>query len=106
MKIGTIKLGMRQAELNLKDIVYFEADVNYTKIHMASGRTNVISYTLKKIEKRLGGLPTFCRVHRSFIINMDYIKTIQPTEILLKNKQTVLFSRRCRKQNLEKLLNI
>lgn len=106
MKTETIKFGIRQEELNPNEIVCFEADVNYTKIHFASGRTNVVAFTLKNIENQLNPHKTFCRVHKSFIVNVNYIKAVRETEILLKNKQKVSLSRRRRKANLSMLLNL
>lgn len=106
MKTSTIKFGIRQEELNPNEIVFFEADVNYTKIHFASGRTNTVAFTLKNIENQLNPHKTFCRVHKSYIVNLEYVKAVEETQVLLKNKQKVLLSRRRRKQNLGRLMSV
>jgi two-component system LytT family response regulator len=58
---------------NLSDIVYLEAQSNYTFIHFLSEPKLVASRTLKEFEDLLPG-DTFFRAHHSFIINLHYIK--------------------------------
>lgn len=55
----------------LKEILFLEAESNYTTIHTQSGRY-VYSLVLKKIEALL---PTelFVRIHRSFVININAV---------------------------------
>ncbi|WP_420600924.1 LytR/AlgR family response regulator transcription factor [Flagellimonas sp.] len=55
----------------LKEILFLEAESNYTTIHTQCGRF-VYSMVLKKIE---GLLPSdfFLRVHRSFVVNMEAV---------------------------------
>ena len=56
-----------------KEITYLEADINYTIFHMNDGKKIISSFTLKKYEtdSRLAG---FLRVHKSFLLNPDFIK--------------------------------
>jgi two-component system LytT family response regulator len=58
---------------NLSDIVYLEAQSNYTVIHFLSEPKLVASRTLKEFEELLPG-DSFFRAHHSFIINLHYIK--------------------------------
>lgn len=55
------------------DIVYCEAESNYTSVVLASGKKVVVSKVLKDIDEALNG-PDFCRVHSSFLINVNRIK--------------------------------
>lgn len=98
-----LKLGTRQKELNPEEIICFEADVNYTTIHFKSGKTNTIAFTLKSIESQLLNHQVFCRVHKKFIVNLNYISRVEESEITLKNEKKILLSRRRKKQNLERL---
>ncbi|MCU0326750.1 MAG: LytTR family transcriptional regulator [Spirosomaceae bacterium] len=99
MKSNSIKLGIRQEDLDPEDILCFEADVNYTKIHFRSGRVNTVAFTLKNIEGQLSGYESFCRVHKSYIVNLNYIQHVEKTAIMLQNEKRILLSRRKRKLN-------
>lgn len=55
------------------DIIYCEAESNYTKVVLQGGRKIVVSKVLKDIDEALSG-PDFCRVHSSFLINVNRIK--------------------------------
>lgn len=55
------------------EITYLEADINYTIFHLKNGKKMVSSFTLKKYEcdVQLNG---FLRVHKSYLLNPDFIK--------------------------------
>lgn len=55
------------------DITYLEADVNYTIFHLKNGTKIVSSSTLKKYETDVQ-LNGFLRVHKSFLLNPQFIK--------------------------------
>ena len=55
------------------EILYCEAESNYTKVVLANGKKVVVSKVLKDIDEALSG-PDFCRVHSSFLINVNRIK--------------------------------
>ena len=57
----------------VKDILYCEAQSNYTCIYFVAGRKLLISKTLKQIESLLSQ-HHFYRVHQSFLVNMAYVK--------------------------------
>lgn len=65
-----------------KDILYVEAFADYVKIWTAPDRRVVTLQTMRNMEN---GLPNdrFIRVHRSFIIAIDKIKSIQNTSVHL-----------------------
>ncbi len=68
-------------------IVYCEADENYTKIHTVGGETILVSRTLKVVEEMLPA-DHFFRIHKSFLVNMNYVKSYNRNEghkILLEN---------------------
>ena len=56
-----------------QDIIYCEAESNYTKVVLSGGKKVVVSKVLKDIDEALSG-PDFCRVHSSFLINVNRIK--------------------------------
>ena len=55
------------------DIIYCEAESNYTKVVLTGGKKIMVSKVLKDIDEALSG-PDFCRVHSSFLINVNRIK--------------------------------
>jgi DNA-binding LytR/AlgR family response regulator len=65
-----------------KDILYVEAFADYVKIWTAPDKRVVTLQTMRNMEL---GLPSdrFIRVHRSFIIAIDKIKSIQNTSVHL-----------------------
>ena len=61
----------RMVKLYLKDIQYIEADRNYCKIY-APHREFLLSTPMKNLAEQLNA-PSFQRIHRSYIINMEHI---------------------------------
>jgi two-component system LytT family response regulator len=55
------------------DIIYCEAESNYTTVVLQGGRKVIVSKVLKDIDEALSG-PDFCRVHSSFLINVNRIR--------------------------------
>ncbi len=62
--------------LNFDDIKYFEAEDYYLSIH-TKNKNLLIRESLKNIEQKLPA-NQFVRIHRSRIINSDFIEVIQP----------------------------
>lgn len=73
-------------KINLNDILYLEAKDNYVKIHLSNVVYSIHS-TLKSIEEKLPN-DLFLRIHRSFIINLSKIDTIEGTTLFI-NKNVV-----------------
>ncbi|MEQ8337989.1 MAG: response regulator [Cyclobacteriaceae bacterium] len=67
--------------LDPTDITYVEADDNYAKV-VANAKTYVLSHPIKKVEENLGKLP-FARVHKSFIVNLTKVTSIQEGFVFL-----------------------
>ena len=85
-----------------KEIIYLEADINYTKIHLENGKILTVSYTLKKVTKDHLDTTVFIRIHRSFIINKHYLfdidKSNNGVQLELNNGVKVPVSRRYQKR--------
>ncbi len=79
------------------NIIYLEADINYTTYHLIDGRKVVSSFTLKKYEQKQE-LGAFLRVSKSCLLNPDFIKNCQfqgkKASIELSNGKIVQVSRR------------
>ena len=60
--------------LPLDDIICFMADGMYTKVYAVSEKETLISRPLKHFAETLIEKPYFYRSHRSYIINLQYLK--------------------------------
>lgn len=88
------KVGFRIIEV--KDIRFFEADSNYTIIHLKDLDKIVSSRPLGDYEKVLEP-PNFFRIHKSTVINLNYLKgfsTYQGFFAILDNNLKLPISRR------------
>ena len=65
--------------IEVDDMVSLQADSNYTIIHMNTMQKMVISKTLKEFEELLDPAQ-FARIHKSYIVNLKYIKEYSTTD--------------------------
>lgn len=77
------------------EIVSLVANVNYTYIYLSSGSVLIVAKTLKSFEIELTNIG-FIRIHKSAIINPQYVCKYTHPEMSLSNGQTVTVSRRRR----------
>lgn len=87
--------------LFLKEIIMVIADTNYSQVYLSNGKIVCTSTNIGKIESRLTDFQNFKRVHRSYLINTDYLQAMNGNTILLKNGFTCLVSRR-KREGLER----
>lgn len=59
--------------IKVGDIIYLEANVNYTHIYTSGNHKYIVSRTIKDFEELLPP-DTFIRIHNSHIINKDYLE--------------------------------
>jgi DNA-binding LytR/AlgR family response regulator len=74
-----IKKGSALVKLKIKEIIYIEALENYVTLNTKNEKFT-IHFTMKAIEYQLPS-NTFIRVHRSFIVNIRFIKTIKENSL-------------------------
>ncbi len=86
--------------LRKSDIIYLKADSNYCEVHTTQ-KTIVTSYTLKKCERILGGMP-FIRVHRSYLINVNKISNLTGASINLITKESIPIGKSYKENALRK----
>lgn len=80
----------------LSDIVYLEADSNYTILHLSDGQKIVSTKTLSEYEELLSET-VFFRIHKSTIINLQHLAEYSRTEgdfAILDNRTRLDISRR------------
>jgi DNA-binding LytR/AlgR family response regulator len=71
-------------KINFDDILFIESIGDYNKIHTEK-KTHIAYQTLKKIELVLPG-NLFIRVHKSYIVSLRYIDSIDGNQIKIKDK--------------------
>lgn len=80
--------------VRLSEILYCQADDNFTCFYFKNGKKALICRSLKHYEKTLDEFG-FCRVHRSFIINLEYVKRYikgKGGSVILENGKEILVS--------------
>ena len=76
-----IKSEYENIKVNLKDIQYIEGLKDYVKIHIKDSKKSLLTLSsFKNILEKLS--PNFIRIHRSYIVNIDFIKTLQKKKFL------------------------
>ena len=76
-----IKSEYKILRINLADIKYIEGMREYLRIHLQSEKPIMTLMSMKKMEEFLAKT-NFMRVHRSYIVNLDKITTIERNRIV------------------------
>jgi DNA-binding LytR/AlgR family response regulator len=71
-------------KVDIKDILYIEAERNYCRI-FSSSKEYLVVMALKEMDEKLPH-KHFFRIHRSYIINLSQIKEIAATHMVIGNK--------------------
>lgn len=71
-----VRSGPRLSFVRASDVDWMDAADNYVRLHVA-GREHFVRDTLKSVETQLDPA-TFVRVHRSIIINLDRVESVEP----------------------------
>jgi two-component system LytT family response regulator len=85
------------------NILYCQADSNYTFVHVENEPTLCVSKTLSDIEAMLPK-NQFFRIHKSFLINVNHIKKYIKTDggsVLMQNGDILDISRRKKQEFLD-----
>ena len=91
--------------VNVKDIIRCESRRNYTVIYFNNKKDLLVARTLREFEEILGPYHFF-RVHRSHLVNVNYIDKYVKNKgfVLLKNREQIHFSQR-KRESFFKLLD-
>ncbi len=81
-----VKSEYKNIKINFKDILYIEGLSDYIKIHLTSGEKILSLQSLKAFYVKLPS-NDFLRIHRSFIISLDKIKSIQKNRVFIGKKE-------------------
>ena len=100
--------------VQLKHIIYFVADKNYTTLLLKSGRKIIFTYSLQKMEEYLRNTlhedsALFARIGRSHIINLNYVFQIDIVKqqlILFDSEYQKVYVLDISKEALKKIRNL
>lgn len=82
-----IKADYKLRRIEYNDILYFEGLKDYVKLHLESeSKPVVFNATMKSVEAKLPP-ERFMRVHRSYIVNLEKVKTIERYRIIFGNER-------------------
>ena len=93
----------KMLKIDIKDILYIEADRNYSRI-FSQGREYLLVMTLKDIDEKLPQ-HHFLRIHRSYIINLSQIDEVAGTHVVI-SKKAIPMSKTMRTELLKRLQTI
>ena len=72
--------------VSIENIIFLKAESNYTRIIMKNDEQHMVSRTLKSFEKAIRST-SFVRIHQSYIINIDYLQSIEQNIAVVANHQ-------------------
>lgn len=90
-----LKSGHKIVRLKLADITYIESQSEYCRIHRTGGKPVMTLISLKKLEEVLPA-DRFMRVHRSFIVHLARINTIEGNRITCGDEKAIPVSEQYR----------
>lgn len=73
-------------KINFSDILFIEGLKDYVKIYTSDNKFTLTLISLIKLENTLSS-KGFSRIHRSYIINIKYVKSIQKNKVLIADKR-------------------
>lgn len=86
----------------IKDIVYFESSGRKINIHLKDNKMEIFNGKLDNVEIKLSNSPSlFLRIHKSYLVNLSYIRAISGKKARLINELVLTISDD-RKDNVRK----
>ncbi|RAK70183.1 LytR/AlgR family response regulator transcription factor [Hymenobacter edaphi] len=74
------RIDRKMVKVVLREVLYVEGLKDYVKIHCAAGPALVVKQTINSMEEKLSA-SNFLRVHRSFIVALDKVRTYSPSHL-------------------------
>tara|TARA_R110002111_G_scaffold247098_4_gene309947 strand:+ start:595 stop:1326 length:732 start_codon:yes stop_codon:yes gene_type:complete len=98
-----VKSDYKLIKIELKDLMYIEGLKDYVKFYTVNSEKPILSLmSMKSLEKELSN-KNFMRVHRSFIVNLKKIVTIERNRIVFGKKYIPVSEKY--KENFQKFIN-
>jgi DNA-binding LytR/AlgR family response regulator len=77
------------------EILYFEGEINYTHIHLTTGKQKLLAKTLLTIENTIAS-DSFIRISRKHLVNRKFIVEVGRDFVVLSNDLMLPIARRRR----------
>jgi len=100
-KTLVVRKGRELRSINVAAIVFVRGADDYTEIHLDDGTEHLHEKSLTALETMLPA--TFMRVHRSYIANLDRVRGVRGSELVLDSERTIPVGRRYRDALRERL---
>lgn len=85
----------RYTTLFANEVLYFEGEVNYTHIHLITGKQKMLSKTLLTVENAIAS-DSFVRISRKHLVNRKFIMEVGRDFVVLSNDLILPIARRRR----------
>ncbi|WP_317193427.1 LytR/AlgR family response regulator transcription factor [Aureibaculum flavum] len=82
-----VKSDYENVKVNLKSILYIEGLKDYVKIYTNINSKPILTLNSLKIFEEKLSTANFIRVHRSFIVSLKHIKSVQRNRIVIDDKR-------------------
>ncbi|OQP40002.1 hypothetical protein A4H97_17445 [Niastella yeongjuensis] len=79
-----VRSGFQYIKIFLEDLLFIEGVRDYRKIICRDNRKTMTSETFTMLESKLPG-SQFCRVHKSFLISLNKIESVEKDRITIQN---------------------
>lgn len=86
-----VKTEGRLVRIDLKQLLFIEGLKDYVRLWLSSGKI-VVHSTMKNMEDHLSSYPNFMRVHKSYIVNVEYIKEVDGNCIRIHDQSITIGS--------------
>lgn len=84
-----VRSNYKIVKIDPKEILYIEALADYVII-VTIKEKHIVHFTMKGLEEKLVPFKVFVRVHRSYIINVDHLKSVQDMGVMIGEKEIPL----------------
>ena len=83
-----VKTDYKVVRISLNDIIYIEGMREYARIHLITGKSIMPLVRMHSLEEQLPA-DRFMRVHRSFIVNLEKIVSVENSRIVFDGKKII-----------------
>lgn len=77
-----VKEGRAMLRLYHSNILWIEADGNYSTIHLKDSKRRVIRQSLSELQEQLP-MPDFIRIHKSYLVNKEHIVQLNTSSVVI-----------------------
>lgn len=104
-QVFEVKDGKGISVFDASDIVYVESFRNNQIVHIRGGDNVTLRSTMTALEEKLCGGESFIRIHKSYIVNCEFVKNFGHGDVVLKSGDAVPVGRAYYVDGIEKYMN-